>query len=77
MAKAPAKIPAPASVWKTEASHVSVIARRAAFWCAGVKFGAAAKLVAKADLDDDQAARLVASPFLVVTEIAPPSAGVA
>ncbi|MGO8738622.1 hypothetical protein [Rhodoblastus sp.] len=76
MAKTPAKTPAPASDFKTDATHLSVSYARASaanpsFWCAGIKFSRDKTLIAKADLSDDQAKKIMASKFLAVAEVSP------
>lgn len=69
MAKASTKIPAPASDWKTDASHISVrIYGAKSHWRAGRKFTSQKTLIAKADLDDAEAKALLADPALVVVE---------
>lgn len=75
MAKAPTKTPAPASDFLTDATHLSVrypgTRERPSFWCAGVKFSRDETLLAKADLSDDQARKIMSSKFLAVAEVTP------
>jgi hypothetical protein len=75
MAKAPVKTPAPASDFKSDATHISVrFAGSGSRWRAGRKFTAEPSLIAKADLSAEEIAALLADPTLAVTEITPPPA---
>lgn len=71
MAKSPAAA-APASDFKTDATHISVkFVGARPHWRAGRKFTATPTPIAKADLTDKEAAAILGDPVLTVTEFTP------
>jgi hypothetical protein len=72
MAKATAKIPAPASDWTTEATGISVrTAGPKTRWRAGIKFTPEPLIIEKASLSDAEAKAILEDKALVVTEVSP------